>query len=263
MGRAKETLEIATERYNMWAATFMRHRGMINAAFPLIESLIVNKEYAQAHLIASTVHGMTMHPTNHDIPESDQQPYLAQSSRIFALATLRLAETGGIPEEEQQNEGKKAIALARKALAINTQLFGADSGYVACDMIALASSLDEAIHLIEQAIGIHSRVQGSSSFRVAAEKDNLSRRYIKRANDAGDARDLDRQLANLELALSRRREALRIFRALNHVDKTAESAQVVAHVEEAIRNVRIKIAATTAIATAAPPPPPATTTTSS
>ena len=260
MDRAKEALEIATERYNMWATTFMRHPGMINAAFPLIDSLLRNNEFVQAHLIARTVYEMAMYPTNNDIPGHLQQPYLAHASRYFARATTQLAQSGGIPPEEKQKAGKEAIALARKALEIDTQLHGAENEQVAEDMSALAKILDyfndiddddEAIRLFEQVIAIECRVQGSSSLNVAVNKQNLGCAYIKRAIRAVDANDLNRQLANWELAVPHYREAVRIYRAVNHVDKADYAAQTGTQIEEEIRETRIKIAARAAVAVAA------------
>ena len=214
MGRAKEALEIATERYNMWATNFMRNPGMIWAAFPLIDSLLRNNEFVQAHLIASTVYEMTMHPTNNDIPGDLQQPYLAQAACHLARATAELAQSGAISPEEKQKAGKEAIALARKALEIHTQLYN-DEGVVQY-LGVLANVLncfndsddDEAIHLYEQVIAIYSRLEGSSSVNVALNIENLGSAYLYRVNRAQNANDLDRQLANLELALPHYREAI-------------------------------------------------------
>ena len=258
MGRNKESLECATERYNMWATTFMRNPGTIEAAFPLIQSLVFNNEFAQAHLIASTVHEMIMHPMTHDIPEGLQQPYLADASRLLAMATHALAQSGGIPPEEMQKAGEEAIALARKALEIHTRLHGADSDEVATDMGALANVLDffndfdddEAIRLYEQVISTYSRLEGSSSVNVAVSKKNLGTVYGRRAERVVDANDLDRYVANLELALPHYREAARIYKAINYVDSADAAALTVTQIEENIRRVRNKITARAVTATA-------------
>ena len=259
MGRDKEALECATERYNMWATTFMRNPGTIEAAFPLIQSLVFNNEFAQAHLIASTVHEMIMHPMTHDIPEGLQQPYLADASRLLAMATHALAQSGGIPPEEMQKAGEEAIALARKALEIHTQLHGAESDKVALDMNALANALDffngvddddEAIRLSEQVIAIHSRLEGSLSMNVAVNNENLGNSYGKRANRV-NANDLDRYVANLELALPYYREASRIYRAISHMDSADAAALIATQIEENIRRVRIEITARAAATTTA------------
>ena len=259
MGRNKEALECATERYNMWATTFMRNPKTIDAASPLIDSLINNNEFDQAHLIASTVHEMIMHPMTHDIPENLQQPYLAEAARLLANATLHLAQSGGIPPEEKQKAGEEAIALARKALEIHNQLHGADSDEVVKYMNALASVLnyfgdgddDEAICLFEQVIVKHSRLEGSLSVNVAVSKKYLGNLYGRRAKRVVDANDLDLCMANLELALSHYREAARIFRVINFVDKADDAAQTVTQIEEGIRQLRIQIAARTTPAAAA------------
>ena len=258
MDRHKEALECATERYNMWATTFMRNPRMIEAAFPLIDSLLHNNEFDQAHLIASTVHEMIMHPMNHDIPDDKQQPYLAQASCLLANATFWLAEAGGIPPEEKQKAGEEAIALARKALEIHTRLHGTGSKEVALDMGALAKVVDyfnsvdgdEAICLLEQSMVIHRRLEGSLSVNVAVNNENLGVVYCRRANKAVDANDLDCELANLELALPHYREAHRIYRAINHMDSAAATAQKITLIDGRIRQITVQNSARATAATA-------------
>ena len=259
MDRNKEALECATERYNMWATTFMRHPGTIEASFPLIHILIFNKEFDQAHLIASTVYEMALHPMTHDIPDHLQQPYLAQASRLLAEATLHLAQAGGIPPEEKQKAGEEAIALARKALEIHTQLHGTDNNEVANAMSVLAKVVDyfngvddddEAIRLYGQAMAIRARLEGTSSMHVATNNYDLGNLYFRRAHKADAANDRDRELVNLELALPQYREAARIFGSINLVDTANEASQSVTRIEKNIRQVRIQIAARTAAATA-------------
>ena len=247
MGREEEALECAKERYSLWAAGYMRHHGMLNAAFPLIEGLISNEEYEQAHLIASTAYEMIINDTDNIIPEDHRQEYIADGSRMLAEATHGLAESGGIPPEEKQRMGKEAIALARKALEIYTQLHGSESGKVAINMGTLASALtffndddnDEILRLYEQAIAIYGRVQGGLSPNVAVSENNLATAYVQRADRARNANDLDRCVANLELALTHYRESDRIYRAINHVDAVDDLAQAVAAIEERIIQVRM------------------------
>ena len=250
MDRHKEALECATERYNMWATTYMRNPHTIDAAFPLIDSLIKNKEFAQAHLIASTVYDMVMHPTNHDIPGDLQQPYLADAARLFALTIYRLAESGGIPPEEQQKAGEEAIALARKALEIHTQLYGAESEEALGDLGTLANVLsffvdddEEAISRYEQLITILNRLEGTSSVSVATFKKNLGSVYGDRADRAYADNDLDHCLANYGLFLSHYREAIRIFRANNLMDRADDAAQRVTEVEGKIWQITVAKAA--------------------
>ena len=247
MGQKEEALECAKERYSLWAAGYMRHHGMLNAAFPLIGSLILNKEFDQAHLIANTAYEMIINDTDNIIPDEKRQYFLAQGSRLLGRATFQLAKSGGIPSEEKQKAGEEAIALIRKALEIDTQLYGAESDEVAVDLNSLASILaffndvndDEILRLYDQAIAIYGRVQGGLSPNVAISVNNLASAYDGRADRARDANDLDRCVVNLELALTHYREAARIYRAINHVDAADRSSQRASRVEEKLIQVRI------------------------
>ena len=250
MGQKKEALECAKERYSLWAAGHMRHHGMLFAAFPLIEGLIHDEEYEQAHLIASTAYEMIINDTDNIIPENQRQRFLAQGSRLLGRSTYRLVMSGGIAPEAKQNAGMKAIALARKALEINTLMYGTEStesDKVAVDLSSLADLLDffndddndEILRLYEQAIAIYGRVQGGLSPNVAVSENNLATAYVQRADRARNANDLDRCVANLELALTHYRESDRIYRAINHVDAVDDLAQAVAAIEERIIQVRM------------------------
>ena len=253
MGRKTEALECAKERYSLWAAGYMRHPGMLNAAFPLIDGLIRNEDYEQAHLIASTAYEMIINDTDNIIPENQRQYFLARGSRYLAVATLVLAESGGIPPEEKQKAGEEAIALARKSLEIDTQLHGAESAEVASNISALASILkyfngvddDEIFRLHEQAIAIYSRLQGSLSPNVAINEMNLGNAYHVRADEAHAANDMDRYVVNLELALPHFREAERIYRAINHMDAADRPARRIVTAEENLRRIAIVRATTT------------------
>ena len=108
---------------------------------------------------------------------------------------------------------------------------------------------DEVLRLHEQSIAIHVRVEGSLSVNVAICEENLASAYCSRAERASDANDLDREVANLELALPHYREVVRIYRAINHVDKADEAAKCVVEVEEELRQCAIaRAAAATAAA---------------
>ena len=259
MCREEEALKCATEKYNMWATTYMRNPRTIEASFPLIASLIHNKEFAQAQLIARTVYEMTMHPMTHDIPADLQQPLLAKAAYYLADAIHSLAQAGGIPPEEKQKVGEETIALARKALGIHTLLYGAESEQVVNDMGSLARILvyfnnddddEEAIRLYKQEIAINSRMEGSTTVNMAVNLFNLGNAYHKRVHSAVAANDLDRCLVNLELALSNNRESARIFGAINLMDKAKEATEIANNMEECIAEIRIRIAAR-AIAAAA------------
>ena len=156
--------------------------------------------------------------------------------------------------EEQQEAGPEAVTLARRALEINAQLFGTESLPVAAALLLVASVLDhfngvddnEALRLYEQAIAIFAREEGGLSLNLAISKNNLGAMYVKRSETAQSARDLDRCMANLELALPHLREAGRIFRATNRVDSAEKAVQDVLIVEENLRRCRIARTATAA-----------------
>ena len=248
MDRNKEALECAKERYSLWAAGNMRHYGMLKASTSLIESLIQNKEYEQAELIARTAYEMITSRYDNIIPEDQRQKYLALGSRLLARATHELAQSRGIAPEEKQKAGEKVIALARKALEIDTQLHGSQSTQVANDMATLANVLkyfndaaddDEIILLYEQAKGHYSQVQGNSSPNVANCENNLAAVYETRADRARDANDPDRCVANLELALTHYREAERIYRIVNYMDAAGRVARRIAGIEKTLAQIRI------------------------
>ena len=254
MDQNKDALECAKERYSLWAAGNMRHHGMLNAAFPLIDGLMRNEEYEQAELIARTAYEMIINDTDNIIPKDDRrQHFLADGSRVLATTTFRLAESGGIAPDKKQKAGERAITLARKALEIRTQLHGTDSALVANDMNTLANILsyfkgvddDEILHLQEQAIAISSRVQGRLSLNVAVNEFNLGNTYQRRAMKAQGANDLNRCVTNLELALTRYREAERIYRAIHRIDAANETAKAVEGICKKRQQIFIERAAAT------------------
>ena len=251
LDRNKEALECATEKYNMWATTNARNPNTVRAALPLIDSLIQNKQFEKAHLIAGTVYEMTMHPTTYDIPDDLQQPLLAYASSYLAHATYKLAQAGCIPSEEKQKAGEEAIALARKAIELHTQLHGADSEETVGDMSTLANVLDyfldvdddEAVHLFEQVIAIRSRSQGPQSVNVASNKSNLASVYANRANRAQRDDDPDRALKNWMLALPYYLESYRIYQVINFMDRADHVAQTIKEIRESLVGARAEIAA--------------------
>ena len=250
LGRFREQLECAKEWYCLWN-TKPTDQGAIRAAFALIQSCITNKEYADARLYASTLYEILNHKHDNKIPDDKRQSYIARGAFYLASATLRWAEHGGIPPAEKQKAGEEAIALARKALEIHTQIFGTESDSVACDMGILAEALDlfsvcddeEILRLFEQSIAILSRVYGSSTVNVATSVSNFGNAYQRRAKRALDANDVDRCVANLELALPRYREAARIYRAVNRVDEADHTARRAIDIEEKLQQLAIVRAA--------------------
>ena len=252
MGQYREHLECAKEWYCLWN-TKPTDVGAIQAAFALIQSCMNNNEFADARLYASTLYEIINHKHDNKIPDNKRQQYIAEGAYYVATASLRLAQDGGIPPEEMQKAGQEAIALARRALEIHTQVHGTEHGNVASDMLSLAGYLgffndddddDEILHLFEQAIAIFSRVQGSSSVNVATAEGNLGAAYYNRAKSAHTAHDFDRELANLELSLLHYREAAQIYRAINRIDNADRAERKIVQVEVQLRQMTSTRAAT-------------------
>ena len=246
MDQHREQLECAKEWYCLWN-TKPTDMGAINAAFALISSCLSNKEYVDAVLYASTLWEIINHKHDNKIPEDQRQSYIADGAYYLAAATVRSAQAGGIPPEEKQKAGQEAIALARRALEIHMLLCGAESNDVANSMSVLAEALDyfnddddeEVLRLLEQAKAIHARVFGSSSQNVAICEGKLGNAYFKRADRAHAANNLDRNAANLELALPRYRESARICRTIGNADKADEAAEMAVIVEMNLRQVAV------------------------
>ena len=232
LGRYRDQLECAKEWYCLWN-TKPTDVGAIRAALALIQSCIKNNELADAVLYSSTLWEIINHKHDNKIPDDQRQSFIANGAYCLALATLRLAKDEGIRPEEKQKAGPETIALARRALEIHTQLYGSEDDNVACDLVLLAEALDffndcddeEVLRLYEQAKAIQVRVFGCSSTNVAVGESMLGRTYFKRAEKSCDANDLDREQANLVLALSHYRESARIYRAIGRVDKADEVSQ--------------------------------------
>ena len=250
MDRQAESLQCAKDKYNLWAmARGPAHPSTIDAAFILIDALLHNKEYEDAHLFAHTLWEI-IHTNNHvdnDIPGDKRQSYVARAAELLSSSTYRLAESGGIPQEEKQQAGAEAIARARQSVEIHTQLNGAENSRVAGAMCSLADVLDyfnddrddEVLRLYQQSIAIETRVCGSTTINVGVFVSNLGNAYYRRAGKARAAMDLDREQANLELALPHYREAARTYRAVNHVVAADLTLRKVAEVEEKLRQVSI------------------------
>ena len=246
LGRYREQLECAKEWYCLWN-TKPTDMGAINAAFALISSCIHNNESADAVLYASTLYEIINHKHDNKIPEDQRQSYIARGAYFLALATLSLAQDGGIPPEEKPKAGQEAIALARRALEIHIQLHGTEDYDVAKDMCVLAEALDhfnndgdeEVLRLFEQAKAITSRVLGSSSVNVAVFEGKLGCAFEKRAKSACGANDFDRSVTNLELALSHYREEARIYRVVDRVDRIDHITKIIVRVEEQLRHVQL------------------------
>ena len=242
MDQNREALECAKEWYCLYP-TNHTHPPAIEASFYLIESCIHNQEYEDAELYARTTwETITLSRDSH-IPDNRRQWFTAQGAYYLAKAMLCLADHGDIPPEANQTVGQEAIALARRALEIHTQLTGLEHEDVATAMSLLADTLDyfdnvddvEVLRLYEQSIAIQARVEGSSSVNVAVGENNLADAYRQRAMRARTANDVDRELANLELTLPHYRESVRIYRAINRADDADEVAQDVVQVEETLR----------------------------
>ena len=259
MGQYREALECAKERYCMYL-TSHTHPPAICAAFNLIESSMHNNEYEDAELYARTTwETITLSQDSH-IPDDKRQLFTAQGAYYLAKAMLALAQNGDIPPEANQTAGQEAIALTRRALEIRTNRRSLEHADVANAMSLLADVLNyfnnndddvEVPRLYEQSIVIQARVEGSLSVNVAVGENNLAVIYHKRALKARATNELDREMANLELALPHHREAARIYTAINYVDKADNAARSVVEVEEALRRCTLARAAAAAAAAAA------------
>ena len=246
LDRHREAMECAKERYTLWAMNHLRKPGSMSAAFGLIQSCIHNKECEDAERYARHAYFMIAEMTDNFIPVELRPQFLAEGSYWLAKAIFHLARAGGIPPQEKQNAGEEAIELARKALELYIQVYEFEDARVAGAMSTLADVLDyfndvdddEVLRLQQQAIAIYSRVEGSSSVNVAAGETKLGNAYGKRATRARAVNDLDRCMANLELALPRLREASRIYRVINHMVSADGVLRNIAMVEEGIHEVR-------------------------
>ena len=243
----KEAMECAKECYTLWAMNHLRNPGSINAALLLIQSCLHNKELEDAERYARHAYFMIAEMTDNFIPTDQRPRFLADGSYWLARAIHGLAGAGGIPPAEKQKAGEEAIALARKALEIRTQLHGIESSQVAGDVSVLADVLDyfinvdddEILRHYQQAIAIYRRVEGSSSVNVAVCEEKLGNAYKNSAKRARAANDLDRCITNLDLALPHYREAARIYRANNHMGRADTARRCVATAEEDLRRVGI------------------------
>ena len=256
LGRNKEAMECIKECYTLWAMNHLRNPGSMKAALSLIQSCLHNEEFEDAERYARHAYFMIAEMTDNFIPVEQRPRFLADGSFWLARAILGLAEAGGIPPAEKQKAGEEAIAFARKALEIHNQLDGSESVTVATDMSTVAQLLDyfndvdddEFSHLHQQAIAINRRVEGSLSFNVAAGERNFGIACEKRAERAEAANDLDRCMANYELALTHSREAARILGANNRMDMAGTALRFITIIEENIRRVGIARAAAAAAA---------------
>ena len=256
MDRNREALECAQERYCLYL-TSHTHPPAIDASFDLIQSCIHNEEYADAELYARTTwETITLSRDSH-IPDNERQWFTAQGAYFLALAMLRLAQHGNIPPEANQTVGQEAIGLARRALEISTQLYGLEHACVANAVNLVADTLDyfnnvdddEVLRLYGQSIAITARVEGSLSVNVAVGEHNKAIAHRRIAKRAHAANDMDRVIANLELALHHFREAVRIYRTINYDADADDTARLVAELEEALQHC------TNATTTAAAPEP--------
>ena len=242
-----EAMECIKECYTLWAMNHLRNPGSMKAALSLIQSCIHNKEYEDAENYARHAYFMIVEMTDNFIPSDEQPWFLAEVSHYLALAIYWLAKTGGIPPEGKQKAGEEAIELARNALEIRTQLDGNGSIEVALSKGYLADALDyfnnidddEVLHLLEHAIAIFRRIEGSTSMNLGIQEKKAGCVYGNRSARAYAVNDLDRCMANLELALPHFVEAARIFRAINHVGSADECLGNIARVEKHIRQIGI------------------------
>ena len=108
MGRHREAMESAKERYSMWAMADIRNPNSIWAAFDLIECCMHLKDYVDAELFARTALEIINERTDNIVPLNLRQETLARGISCLAKATLSLAQAGGIAPEAKQASGMKA-----------------------------------------------------------------------------------------------------------------------------------------------------------
>ena len=116
---------------------------------------------------------------------------------------------------------------------------------------------EEVLRLYEESTVIYIRVYGSLSANAGMCEQNLACVYEQRAIRAEDSNDLDRCMANLELALPHFREAARLYGANNHMEQADGALCSVLRTE----GEKLRIASNRALASsaaAAAPPPSAT-----
>ena len=206
----------------------------------MIQSCLYLGEYEDAERYARNAMFMIKDMADNFIPFEQQPHFLADASYYLARAILNLAQAGDIPPEGKQKAGEEAITLARQALELRTQLYGIDITKIATSMGTLAQMLDyfsnvdddEVLRLYEQAKVIFSRVEGSSSYNVAAGEGQLGNTYINRARRAEAVNDLDRCMINLGLAVPHLLEAVRIYTATNNLERANWNLLAVAEAEE-------------------------------
>ena len=255
LNRHREALKCIKENYTLWAMNHLRNPGSMHAALGLIESCLHNGEFEDAENYARHAYFMIAEMTDNFIPSDEQPWFLAEVSYYLSRAIVALEQAGGIPPEGKQKAGEEAIKFARQALKLFTQLHGIESAKVAMAKGAIAEALDhfndvdddEVPRLYERANSVFLRVEGCSSYNVATNDYHLGNTYLKRAKRSQDANDADRCFVNLELALRRFREALRIFQTINHVDAANDTLRQITNTEEKIRQVGIaRVTAATA-----------------
>ena len=245
LNRHREALKCVQESYTMWAMNHMRSPRMFYAAFGLIQSCIHNNEFEDASLYAHTAHEMVLKDADGIIPSDQREELLALGCYWLAAATRNLAQAGSIPPEEKQKAGEQAIALARQALEIHTQLYGFENIRVAGDMRILADVLDlfddadddEVLRLYEQSNDITSRLEGRTSVNMAVGNRNLGNAYRRRADRALAGNVLDRCMINLELSRSKFVESSRIHRAIKQEENADNALHRVDQIDKMIRQI--------------------------
>ena len=79
MGRHRETMVCAEERYTLWAMNHMRHPGSLYAAMALIQSCLHIKEFKDAVLYAREAMFMINEMTDNFIPVHQRPRFLADA----------------------------------------------------------------------------------------------------------------------------------------------------------------------------------------
>ena len=247
LGRHRDALECAKERYCLTNITNYTHPPAIEASFSLIESCIQNREFFDAELYSRVLWETLTLSRDGNIPEDLQQSYLARGATELARAILLLAKTGILPAKKSQAAGQEAITLARRVVEIHTRLLGIECYEAAVGMLLLAQILDhfndvnddEILRLYEQAKPIFVRVQGTLSVNVAMCEKNMGLAYKRRANRANFVEDVPLYVANLELAMPRLREAIRLYSAMSYFEESDRMIRETIDVEQSLQQAAV------------------------
>ena len=119
-GRHKLAAACAEERAQLWHMyQGERSPGTIAAFFTQIECNLNTGHYETAENHAQIAYFLC-EGDDTLIPKDHQSSYIAESTRLLALAILRSTQAGGMSPEAKQKAGEEAMKLARKSVTFST-----------------------------------------------------------------------------------------------------------------------------------------------